>query len=466
MSTIKKFLELNRETEKTIAVAGDVMIDEYYFISANRISPEFPIPVFLSNRPTPDLIRPGGAANVACQFKHFNAQSILYCFLKESPLNEICKALPPITTVPYFVGNYAAQIPIKRRLYYEDFPLCRWDIEAKNYGLKEDEVVSLRQTIWNEFNKNTSDITILSDYDKGFFGDDTSRWIKGVTIVDPKKGPASKWRGCTIFKPNSKEAEEMTGTKDVKQQLNILSLETKAEFVVITKGGGGIVGTALYEGDFEYTPTKPTEVNSVIGAGDCFVAMLALAYSHGMSIYSCIAVAFEAGAVYVQKKYNEPIAPYELSSHDDHVSVKFVKPQDLVDRDDIIFANGCFDFGLTKGHVVYLQEAKKFGGKLVVAINSDESIKKLKGKDRPVMSLEERKFVVASLGCVDYVMDFNEETPLELMKKINPSLVVKGGDYKAEDVVGFGLYPVKIINLVESVSTSKKIEKISPHKRA
>jgi len=138
-----------------------------------------------------------------------------------------------------------------------------------------------------------------------------------------------------------------------------------------------------------------------------------------------------------------------------------VSPESLIDRDyKLVFTNGVFDAGLTLGHIRYLQQAKKQGDKLVVAINSNDSTRRIKGTNRPVLPLEERKLIVAALEFVDYVLDFDEDTPLDLIKKINPDLIVKGGDYKIENIVGNEICPIFIADKIDCVSTSKKIEKL------
>ncbi len=454
MSTLKKFLELNRKNKKNIAVVGDTLIDEYYFIDSNRISPEFPIPVFLSLTSTPDIVRPGGAGNVAYQFKHFNVNAILYGFADRYFEN---LAQEHGLNIQY-MNIKGLACPIKRRFYYQDFPLCRWDVEAKNYNIDPIELRCGEQKYI--YGKCREDIKILSDYNKGFFGEDVSYWLKGTTIVDPKKGPASKWKGCTIFKPNFKEAEELTGTTDVDEQLKILLSETDAKFVVITNAGDSVfVGTK--PGGFTYVGTQEVKVISNIGAGDCFAAMLALAYSHGMSISECVEVAYEAGSVYVQKRYNEPITPYELLLHDDPVAAKLVDPEELVERDfTLCFTNGCFDI-LHEAHVDLLKYAKSTADKLVVALNTDESVSRLKGAGRPVNALESRMKMLSILEFVDFIVSFDEDTPSKLIELIQPDILCKGGDYTPEEIVGHNLVKdVRIFPYVEGKSTSELIKQI------
>jgi len=466
MSAINKFLELNRSKRINVAVVGDAMLDEYYDVTANRVSPEFPIPVMQSNTNIPDKIRPGGAANVAAQFRYLNAEVTLYSFL-DKRTTSIFKDLMRNTSTLAFnyvvdSDNRVQQTPVKRRLYCNGFPLCRWDVEDKNYGTKSEILNTVHNDLQDRFKENITDVIILSDYNKGFFTEDSRNlWLKnGITIVDPKKGPASKWIGCTILKPNSKEAEDLTGLKDWKDQADYLMNETQCEVCVITQEGEGVVGKTK-NGYFEFKPKKSVVAESVIGAGDCFMAFLAMAYAHEMEIDEAVEVAFTAGAVYVQRKHNESITPYDLLSYADPISAKMVDPKFFENKNfKLAFSNGCFDFGLTSGHVKCLNFAKQQGEKLVVALNSDQSVSRLKGINRPILPLRERMEIVAGLSCVDFVVSFEEDTPYELIKVIRPNIIVKGGEYKKEDIIGNDLAEVVLAPFFECLSTTDKLQKM------
>lgn len=453
---IKTFLDKIRQNPPEINVVGDVCIDEYYEINSVDISPEAPIPVYKS-KSNKYISRPGMAANVAYQLSKF-AKSYLFSFTNDHAVDVFFEHSLHLGVSFHGFSKYIKHIPIKKRFYSGDHQLYRWDIEKDNYGSTIELIKELRNRIYEDYSRSKAKINILSDYSKGFFDDyNKQMWLKNCSIVDPKMGHPSRWEGCTIFKPNAKEARELTGETNPENQLDDLLQKTKAKYVIITQGGDGVIGKSQTE-SFHYKPYDDVKVNSVIGAGDCFVAMLALAYSQEMDIKDCVELAYKAGSIYVQKKYNEPVNYYDLLALDDPIGAKFVEPEDLAHVKNLVFTNGCFDFGLTKGHVRYLQEAKKLGNKLVVALNSDASVKKNKGANRPYMNLDERKNIIAALDCVDYVISFDEKTPYELLEEIKPSLIVKGGDsYKAEDVVGYGKYPVKIIDYIECVSTTDKI---------
>lgn len=446
MDTLQKFLQFDLGKKIAVAVVGDTMIDEYHHVHVNRISPEFPIPVMLSENSEPDEAVPGGAANVAYQFHHFNAEAMLVGVLDERAE----RAYRGRMNLDYAVQVRQSLVPRKKRFYHDGFPLCRFDIERPHYGQ------SLQKTV---FSIPKADVTIFSDYDKGLF--DTG-WHKPylptcLSIVDPKNN-LSRWRGCSILKPNSVEAEKLSGKKDWVEQCRWLQSDVNCGAVVITQGGDGVVGL---DGNsfFEYRSSAFNPApRSVIGAGDCFMAFLAMAVARGMSIRDAAVVAFEAGAVYVRSNHNKPITRLELGRHSG-VCGKIVRPDDMVwpRKGKLVFANGCFDAGLTSGHVSCLQFARNQGDCLVVAVNSDNSVRRLKGPGRPIVPLDQRMFVLSGLECVDYVVSFDDDTPQGIIHKIRPDIVVKGGDYRTADVIGSDICEVRLSPLVECLSTTEKL---------
>jgi len=466
METIKKFIELNDKNRISVAVVGDALIDQYFTVQADRVSPEFPIPIMLSDNLKPTYALPGGAANVAYQLKNFNTGCLLFSFLDKLSKDTFrSNGVNTRSGTSYAIGkgleNRVKQVPIKMRLYQGDFPLCRWDIETENYGTKAEKLNEIHKCLHQEFCTIKPQISILSDYNKGFFTEYSRKlWLESsaISIVDPKKGPASNWKGCTIFKLNSKEARELSGCDgSQEQQCDILLRQTEAELVVITNGGDGVF--ARNSKSFEYKPRKSVIANSVIGAGDCFAAIFALAYAHKMEIEECIEVAFEAGSVYVQNKHNKPITPYDLLKHQDPLAAKLVDPAFLANRDfSLCFTNGCFDI-LHDSHINLLRYAKSTADKLVVAVDTDERVRDLKGPNRPINNLESRMRMLSMFEFVDYVVPFKNLLPL--IQRINPDILCKGGDYKKEDVVGNTLVDdVRIFPYEEGNSTSCLIKKI------
>lgn len=442
----------------SIAVVGDSIIDEYFFVKSDRISPEFPIPIFNLENFYPYKSLPGGASNVCYQFVNFDIEKHYFGFADFESLSVLEEY---IETENCFLLDKFSKIPRKKRFYQENFPLCRIDVESKNYGLSDDKLNILQEKICNSLKLNYCDIVIFSDYGKGIFENfDIQKYIKSagssLKIVDPKNGPVSKWLGCDIIKPNFKEAEIISGKKDWKEQASFFKKNTNAQHVLITQGGDGVVG--IIDNDyFEYKPQYKTKPVSVVGAGDCFVSLLAIGLSNSLNVKQSVEYAFYGSSLYVKNKHNTPIHPADLCRN------KLIdNPEILRKRNfSLCFTNGCFDFGLTPAHVDLLRYAKTKKEKLVVALNSDLSIKKLKGEARPIFSFEDRAKILSSLECVDYIVEFEEETPANLLNKIQPDLIVKGGDYAPENVVGHGFFPIDIFSFVNSCSTTEKIIKLN-----
>ena len=461
MQSISDLLQKNRSKRASILVVGDCMLDEYYNVKVTRISPESPnVAVMLSDSEEPVAVRPGGAANVCYQLRHFNCQCDLLGFADEEALGYFSQAG---LNAGYCIVLPSSRIPRKKRFFDGDSQVGdRWDIECSNYRLHPDILEVKRKELQRVFVEITDegseyDAVVLSDYAKGVFGNSFVHGSLGGVpiIVDPKKGPLEKWRGCTVLKPNYEEACFLTGKIDPKEQTSYIKKVVGCDSVVITHNGKGAY--VLDNNEFcHYSPITKRNANSVIGAGDAFGAVLALCLAHGMNVTDAAEVAFEAGAVYVQQKHNQPITPWELQKQS-----KFVTPEELRNRDfRLVFTNGCFDI-MHSGHLDTLKFARSKGDKLVVAVNSDASVSRLKGTNRPVVSLEERKKMLAALECVDFVIGFDEDTPLRLIHKIRPDVLVKGGDYKPDDIVGGEFVPeVVIAPFVEDHSTTSIIDKI------
>lgn len=360
-----------------------------------------------------------------------------------------------------------AKIPIKRRYYCDGHQVARIDIEDSNYGLSKDTILKNNHISYDCFKSmNKPKVLVISDYNKGFLTQECINLFLSnsqdiITIVDPKLGPASKWYGCTIFKPNFKEATNMTGTTDWKKQCDILMQETNCKACIITNEGNGV----YYKIDSvygEYKPDFKISAKSVVGAGDCFISFLAICQAINFTIEESIELAFIASSLYVQNTDGRSIKLQDFAVYDDFSNTKIVNSHfDFSQEKNLVFTNGCFDAGLTQGHIECLKFAKKQGNKLVVALNSDSSVKRLKGESRPIYSLNERMKIVASLEFVDYVTWFEEDTPLEVIKKIKPKKIVKGGDYQSEDVVGKEIAEIIIFNLEKCLSTTEKLKKLN-----
>lgn len=435
---MSEFLSRQFERRSRVAVFGDAMIDEYHDVGADRVSPEFPIPVMLSDPSRPPHVVPGGAGNVSGQFCHFNFEVDLFAFVDQRFRDSIRN-----------VGlsncvDIHTSVPVKSRFYSGNFPLCRLDKEAKGYRLSSAELRDAQTRLVSSLVESEPyEVVVFSDYDKGVFvgiepfldrmPDST------ITIVDPKNHPIERWAGCTIIKPNASEARLMSGSDDWRRQCEYFMRTTRCQAVVITQAGDGVVGNVMGSW-FEYRPSFRGEPASVIGAGDTFVAFLAMCMSHSIDIREAVEIAFKACSVYVGKRRNQPVFPYEVEPS------KLVRPESLATRDfKLSFANGCFDI-LHPGHIQLLKFARERADKLVVALNSDASVTRQKKSHPLVNDLGYRAEMVAALESVDFVLSFEEDTPYEIIKAVQPDVLVKGSDWPdpvgsdiVREVCSFGL---------------------------
>ena len=282
------------------------------------------------------------------------------------------------------------------------------------------------ENIRNKSFKNY-DYVILSDYNKGVL-DESRKIIKHLNsfgckvIVDPKKH-ASHYEGAWLVKPNFKEYTE-------------LGFDNWRHNIITTNAGKDVI--ANIDGKTYTVPVEKVEVNDVTGAGDCFLAGFVYALIRGYEIQKCIELAVRASTESVK-----------------HVGTYILSEKDLQKK--VVFTNGCFDV-LHKGHLTLLKQARSLGDKLIVGLNSDSSVKRLKGKDRPFNNYDTRKEQLLLIPYVDDVIMFEEDTPYELIKQVKPDLIVKGGDYTVEEIVGHDLAPVHIVPTVEGHSTSRILE--------
>jgi D-beta-D-heptose 7-phosphate kinase/D-beta-D-heptose 1-phosphate adenosyltransferase len=473
MEAILKFIEKNKEQKLNIAVLGDCMVDDYKYGHVDRISPEFPVPILTSHNEQSEMV-PGGAANVCHQMRHFNVNPYLLGFI-DNPANLLYKGYYNLNT-SYCVKLQFGAVPKKLRFYDGDFPLHRWDIELHNYG--EPDINDLRKLALKSFRQMIKDIKfdaiILSDYNKGFWSDELAQKVlwecrehKLLTIVDPKKD-LLRWVGCTIFKPNANEAHTLSGFKTHKRQTAYFQKHLNCKGVVITQSGNGVVGS--YNGDyFEYWTNKKLsyrEVNSVIGAGDCFNVLLAIGLAHNLDLAHSCEVAFEGGVQYVKARHNKPITPNDIYKRFDNSASKVIDLDELVYLKDNIFVNdkfvwtnGVWDL-LHVGHTKSLKFAKSFGDKLVVGVNSDISVKKIKGDLRPIIPVEQRMEMLSCLEFVDFIIKFAEETPEKIIKIIKPDTIIKGEQYQDQKVIGADVVEdVKFCSNYKGVSTTDIIKK-------
>jgi D-beta-D-heptose 7-phosphate kinase/D-beta-D-heptose 1-phosphate adenosyltransferase len=462
MELLHRFAEcLDRTNSIFIHIIGDSMLDEDYQVKVTRISPECPnVNVLLSEEFRPFRRYPGGASNVCYQLNNFNIISRLFTFIDPEAFKVLRDhGIRYWGGVDLPAGHYA---PRKKRFYEKGFQVVsRLDIEKPKYGLNETDLRYLQAELckyWSAFQVEP-DAIIFSDYNKGVFANDFQvSWFdsKAIKIVDPKVAPLHKWKGCNVFKPNSKEAEALSGMTDWKQQCDFFQAELGCWGVVITQEGSGIVGKDGSE-YFEYRPNLTIKPLDIIGAGDCFIGTLALALVHNFSLKEASQIAFHGGLVYVQQKQRGTFGPWSFHSYGKILkNWEFLKSREY----KLVFTNGCFDL-VHSGHLQTLEFAKSKGDKLVLGVNSDESIKRLKGNSRPILPLSERIKLLAALDCVDFIIPFEEDTPQQLIEQIKPDVLVKGADWIGKEVAGTDcVKEVCYAPLIQGHSTSEIINKI------
>ena len=461
-----------------ILVVGDLMIDHYLWGSCERISPEAPVQVVDIAKETTVL---GGAGNVINNLRVLGANVSVSSLIGDDENGiELLGMLDAIGVKRENVMTQEGRKTSKKsRIIAVSQQILRYDKESKN-AISEASVSKMLDSLQDSI--SSFDIVILSDYGKGVLTDSLCKGVialaksAGVRVlVDPKGSDFSKYHGAYLLTPNKKEAVVATGIeiKD-KESLEraLLALKEECDLGVsmITLSEDGI---ATYDKKVETFPTVAKEVFDVTGAGDTVIASIAFALCVGKTIQESAAFANLAAGVVVGKIGSatvslDEIEEYEASLHkstsDAHIK-SFKDIEMLVKRyrangKKIVFTNGCFDI-LHVGHVKYLQVAKSFGDILIVGLNSDESVSRLKGPTRPVNIAEDRAYLLAALEAVDFVVPFSEDTPYELIKMIKPDVLVKGGDYEGKAVVGTEFAgELKLVDFVNGKSTTQTIQKI------
>lgn len=468
-----------RDKTPNILVIGDLMLDCYLWGSCKRISPEAPVQIVNIDSETTVL---GGAGNVINNLKSLGSKVDIISVIGECQSSkELISLLNQINIDTNFLVLQKDRITSKKsRIVAEKQQVVRYDIE------NTDEIsIDSQNAIISIFKKivRSYDLVLISDYGKGIFTDSLTSKLINIArenfkkiLVDPKGLDYSKYNGAFLLTPNKKEASEATNIqiKD-NQSLNdaILALKKKCslEVSIITLSDQGV---AIFDNSLRIHPTVAREVYDVTGAGDTILASLGFALSFSDDIDKAVKFANMASGVVVGKIGSatatlDEIIEYESSLHksSSDVHIKTYEEISSLIREfkskgkKIVFTNGCFDL-LHLGHIKYLEEAKKFGDLLIIGLNSDSSVRKIKGKKRPINSEYDRAYVLAAIEVVDYLVIFNEETPYDLINLIKPDVLVKGGDYSINEIVGQEFAnEVKIVEFIKGKSTSKIIKRIT-----
>jgi D-beta-D-heptose 7-phosphate kinase/D-beta-D-heptose 1-phosphate adenosyltransferase len=464
---------------KRLLVVGDIMLDKYIWGEVGRISPEAPVPVV---RATHQSQQPGGAANVAMNLSRLGAQTTVIGFTggdeSEAFLSE---SLNSNGISPHFVLSEGFPTITKQRILGGRQQMLRLDSERTD-PRPQGDYHRLIECVFAEL--PGSHALVLSDYAKGVLTPQVcqaliqrARSLGIPVLVDPKSADFSRYRGATTVCPNLDElaAAAHVDTRDLKSVLDAAEAIIPAldvEFLVATLSDKGI---ALLRPGYRFiAPALARQVFDVSGAGDTVIAVLALSMASGLNPEIAIQLANVAAGIVVAKVGTVPVERYELLAALDsevahHAEDKVIGRSELVTRvsqwksrgERVVFTNGCFDL-LHIGHITLLEQARRFGDRLIVAINSDASTRAVKGPNRPIVGERDRARVLAALGTVDAVVVFDETTPLETVLAIHPDVIVKGGDYHLETTVGAREVlswggQVKFIPLVDGFSTTSLI---------
>ncbi|AFP85487.1 D-heptose-7- phosphate 1-kinase,D-heptose-1-phosphate adenylyltransferase [secondary endosymbiont of Heteropsylla cubana] len=431
----------------SVLVIGDIMLDRYWYGFSDRISPEAPVPIVKIDTTEE---RPGGAANVAMNIAELG--SCVHLIGLTGIDDAACTLNTKLTQVNVtcdFIAIKSHPTIIKLRVISRNQQLTRFDFEKKFENI---DLTCIMKRI--QFALQRTNIVVLSDYAKGTLVAvneiiTLARTAGIPVLVDPKGADFSRYQTATLLTPNLSEFEAVVGSCPDEQTLVNRGLEIINDYhlsaLLITRSEQGM--TLLQPGKYPlHLATQAQEVYDVTGAGDTVIGVLAAALGAGNSLESSCMLANAATGVVVGKLGTSSVSLLEL---DDAIhgciensfgvmSESTLKQAVMLARkrgDKIVMTNGVFDI-LHPGHIHYLTSASQKGNRLIIAVNNDESTKRLKGKNRPINSLEQRMAVLAALEMVDWVVPFNEDTPQRLIADILPDVLVKGGDYKEHEIAG------------------------------
>ncbi|MDX1902079.1 MAG: bifunctional D-glycero-beta-D-manno-heptose-7-phosphate kinase/D-glycero-beta-D-manno-heptose 1-phosphate adenylyltransferase HldE [Gammaproteobacteria bacterium] len=475
--TMQHLTKLPDFSKAAVLVAGDIMLDRYWFGETNRISPEAPVPV-VSIRQTE--ARPGGAGNVALNIAALGAQTTLIGMAGKDEAGQILRDQLTRAHVTHDIQSFP-NIPTitKLRIISRHQQLIRMDFEETFNALDSTSFIeAFKKALAN------TQVVILSDYAKGSlvvaqqFIQLAKQAGKRI-LVDPKSLDFNLYRGADVITPNLREFEAIVGAcqheTDIMTKAQNLLTQHDIGALLLTRGERGM--TLITRGNTEeiHFPAHAREVFDVTGAGDTVIAVLGAALAAGTSLPEAMALANQAAGIVVGKLGAATVTRAELeaslkNTHTiqggvlDENQLELSISKARLNGERIVFTNGCFDI-LHAGHVTYLQQARQLGDRLVVAINDDASVKRLKGASRPINSVEQRMAVLASLGVVDWVTSFSDDTPERLLHKIKPDILVKGGDYTPDGVIGAAIVrayggDVRVLGCVRNLSTSAIIDRV------
>ena len=469
-------LSMPRFDNAQVLVVGDVMLDRYWHGGTSRISPEAPVPVVKVDQVED---RAGGAANVALNIAALGAGASLTGLVGEDEAAAVLRERMQAANVHSDFQAVAGQPTItKLRVISRHQQLIRMDFEQT---FADTEAVKLSQKA--QAMLSSVGALILSDYAKGALTDpqpliQAAKKAGVPVLVDPKGSDFSRYRGATLLTPNLHEFETIVGPCANEQMLvekgEALMLANDLKALLITRGEHGM--TLLRPNEPElHLPARAREVFDVTGAGDTVISVLASALAAGESMPNAVGLANLAAGIVVGKLGTATISTPELrravqAEQGSERGVLSLEQLQIALQDarahgeQVVFTNGCFDI-LHPGHAGYLEQARELGDRLVVAVNGDESISRLKGPGRPINPVDSRMLLLSKLESVDWVISFDDDTPEKLLEALKPDILAKGGDYDKKGVVGWQIVEsyggeVKVLSLFDNCSTTSIVEKV------
>ena len=468
-------LTMPRYDQAAVLVVGDVMLDRYWHGGTSRISPEAPVPVVRVDQIED---RPGGAANVALNIAALGSRALLVGVTGvDEAADSLSDSLRGVGVETHFQRLDEQPTIVKLRVMSRHQQLLRMDFEEP---FDTDSAALAREV---EQLLAGVKVLVLSDYGKGALQNHQAliqlARARGIAVLaDPKGKDFSIYRGASLITPNLHEFETIVGgcvdEAELVSKGARLMRELELGALLVTRGEHGMTLLRPEHAPL-HLPARAREVFDVTGAGDTVISTLAASIAAGEELPNAVALANLAAGIVVGKLGTAAISAPELrrAVQREEGSERGVLSLDqlLIAIEDarahgekIVFTNGCFDI-LHAGHVTYLEQARAQGDRLIVAINDDASVSRLKGPGRPINAVDRRMAVLAGLGAVDWVVSFSEDTPERLLKQVQPDVLVKGGDYGVDQVVGANIVQayggeVRVLGLVENSSTTAIVEKI------
>ena len=457
-----------------ILIVGDVMLDRYWYTQTTRISPEAPVPVSKIQRTEE---RAGGAGNVALNIASLGGQVCLLGLIGHDEAADTLAHFFDARHIQYHLHPIEHHPTIvKLRVLSQHQQLIRLDFEEKFSASHAAQLLKTYETLLPNY-----DVVILSDYGKGVLSHPQSfisaaKHLNKPIFVDPKQNHFDVYAHASVITPNFKEFEAVVGPchdeQEIKTKAHELIEAQDLSALLITRGEHGMSLFRLNQPDI-HIPTQAQEVFDVTGAGDTVIAVLAAAMATGLELPQAVHFANAAAGIVVSKLGAATVTSAELRrtmfpnqkngilNEDELLTII----EDAHEKGEtVIMTNGCFDI-LHAGHIRYLTQAKALGDRLIIAVNDDDSVRRLKGAERPINPIEDRLKVLAALSVVDWVISFSEDTPERIISKLLPDILVKGGDWKVEQIAGAKAVlnhggQVKILDFMEGRSTTRIVDKL------